>query len=148
MVNITAEENISLATFHALPASYYNDFICKMFDLSAEKGINIDMISGIPSASDTLNLGFTFPDEKIPDFLAITKQIPSAVKSSITGNVKLTIKSVDMQHSVGFASKFFNVLKEICTPLLISTGETEIAVLVYESDSLALESALKRAFSD
>jgi aspartate kinase len=147
MVNITAEENISLATFHGVPLSDYNSFVYEVFDAAAKKEINIDMISGTPAATDSLSLGFTFPDENITAFLAIAKQIPIAVKSSVsTGNVKITVKSDNMRHGVGFASRVFNVLKETCTPLLISTGVTEIAVLVYESDGLALENALRKTF--
>jgi aspartate kinase len=140
---------VSIVTFNNVSVSHQNTFICEVFEQSAEAGINIDMISQAPAASEKISFGFTFSDEDMPKLISIINRISRNLTPMINvGNYKVTIKSSEMVNSTGFASRVMNVLRQMdCLPLLVTTGLDEISLLVYESESPDLEKKLKEAFA-
>jgi len=140
---------ISIVTFNNVAVSHQNTFICEVFEKSAEAGINIDMISQAPAASEKISFGFTFSDNDMPKLISIINCISRNLTPMINvGNVKVTIKSDEMVNNTGFASRVMNVLRDMdCLPLLVTTGLDEISLLVYESECADLEKKLKEAFA-
>lgn len=140
---------ISIVTFNNVAVSHQNTFICEVFEQSAEAGINIDMISQAPAASEKISFGFTFSDEDMPKLISIINRISRNLTPMINvGNIKVTVKSDEMINHTGFASRVMGVLRDMdCLPLLVTTGLDEISLLVYESESTDLEKKLKEAFN-
>ena len=63
------------------------------------------------------------------------------------GNVKISVKTSDMINGKGFAMKVFSVLSELnITPILVTTSEDEISVVVRASDSSDFEKKLMSVF--
>ncbi|MDR0222024.1 MAG: aspartate kinase [Oscillospiraceae bacterium] len=147
---IIIAEGQSIVTFNNVPASYQSSFIHDAFDEAARAGINIDMIAQSPATSDKISFGFTFSDNDMPKLLTIINarggdKSPPLINC---GNVKITVKSRDMVSSTGFASRVFDILRELdCLPLLVTTGLDEISLLVYESARADLERELTKAFA-
>lgn len=139
---------VSIVTFNNVSVSHQNTFICDVFEQSAQAGINIDMISQAPAASEKISFGFTFSDEDMPKLISIINGISRSLTPMINvGNVKVTIKSDDMINNTGFASKVMGVLRDMdCLPLLVTTGLDEISLLVYESECGDLEQRLREVF--
>jgi aspartokinase len=138
---ITVTPNQTIATFAESAAMSQ---VCEVLEQAAAAGINIDMIARLPSASTQIDLGFTFADEALPDFLKIVSKQKKSVSS---GNVKIVVKSQAMISGTGFASKVFAALKELdCSPLLITTGIDEISLLVHESAKSDLAEKLRKLF--
>ncbi|MDR2558180.1 MAG: aspartate kinase [Oscillospiraceae bacterium] len=140
---------VSIVTFNNVAISHQNTFICEVFENSAEAGINIDMISQAPAASEKISFGFTFSDEDMPKLISIINRISRNLTPMINvGNIKVTIKSDEMVGNTGFASRVMTVLRDMdCLPLLVTTGLDEISLLVYESESTDLEKKLKEVFN-
>ena len=64
------------------------------------------------------------------------------------GNVKFTIKSDEMIGAAGFAMRVFAALSETgITPILVTTAEDEISLVVRACEMTALEETLKEAFN-
>jgi aspartate kinase len=145
---IIVTTGVSIVTFNNVAVSHQNTFICDVFDQSAEAGINIDMISQAPAASEKISFGFTFSDEDMPKLISIINRISRNLTPMINvGNVKVTVKSDEMVSNTGFASKVMGILREMdCLPLLVTTGIDEISLLVYESECTELEERLKEVF--
>jgi aspartate kinase len=146
---IITTPSVSIVTFNNVSVSHQNTFICEVFEQSAAAGINIDMISQAPAASEKISFGFTFSDEDMPKLISIINCISRNLTPMINvGNVKVTIKSDEMVGHTGFASRVMAVLRDMdCLPLLVTTGLDEISLLVYESECGDLEKKLKEVFA-
>ncbi|MDR2532005.1 MAG: aspartate kinase [Oscillospiraceae bacterium] len=146
---IIVTPGVSIVTFNNVAISHQNTFICDVFEQSAEAGINIDMISQAPAASEKISFGFTFSDNDMPKLISIINRISRTLTPMINvGNVKITIKSNEMVSNTGFASRVMGALRDLdCLPLLVTTGLDEISLLVYESECVDLEKKLKEAFA-
>jgi len=137
MTNIIITENQSIATFNNVEASY----ICNVLEQAAAAGVSIDMIAQFPTTCEKISFAFTFYSDSLQKLLPLPAPLINC------GNVKITVKSQDMVTGAGFASKVFGVLRDLsCTPLLITTGIDEIALLVHESSRVDLERELKKVF--
>ncbi|MDR1753301.1 MAG: aspartate kinase [Eubacterium sp.] len=143
-------EGISIVTFTNIPPIDWSKFAANIFERVADAGINIDMITQSPGMTGNLSLGFTFEDADIPKLLTVVNEITQYKKNPPmvnVGNVKIIIKSTEMEDSVGFAKKVFGALYKIdCIPLLITTALDEISLLVHESARSDLESELAKDF--
>lgn len=149
MITIKITEQVSVVTFGNIPYESESNFIYRLFKLSAEENINLDIISKSAVSTDRTSVGFTFSDNDMPLMLKVLGSLsfyrPPLVSCS---NVKITVKSSDMINGKGFAMKVFGVLSELSiTPILVTTAEDEISLVVRESDSAALENELRSAFN-
>ncbi len=148
MINFNVTEHISVVTFGNIPYESESDFIYRLFRLSEEENINIDMISRASVSTDRTSVGFTFSDDDISLMLKVLGSLrfyrPPLVSC---GNVKISVKTSDMINGKGFAMKVFSVLSELnITPILVTTSEDEISVVVRASDSSDFEKKLKSVF--
>lgn len=150
MTEIIVTENVSVVSFNAIPLEKANAFLCKVFGKAAESGINLDMISKVPSTSDAETIGFTFSDEVMPRAVAIFNNMKSdGIPAPLIncGNIKITVSSKEMIENTGFVAKIYSAICETSSvPLLISTGLDEISILVSENDGAELSEALKARF--
>ena len=148
MIDITANEGVSIITFGNIPFDSESEFICKVFSAAAREKINIDMISKTPVSADSTSIGFTFSDEDMPRMLKAAKELNSDKPPMInSGNVKFIIKSAEMVSGVGFAENVFKALAAAkANPILITTALDEISVVVRESDSTDFDTELRKFF--
>ena len=144
----------SIVTFNNVPSSDENAFICGILEETADAGISVDMIAGTPSISDKVSFAFTVADGDMPKLLPIVNKRGGTAPLVICGNVKITVKSKQMEAGTGFAAKVFTTLQKLgCLPLLVTTGVDEISLLVHETDQAGnvwsdLERELVRVFSE
>ena len=147
-MNITVTENVSAVTFNNVPL--YKTIMEDTLTAVAEAGINIDMISMTAPTSERFGFGFTLDDDDMPKLLTVVKRLKE--KHDITpminsSNLKIVIKTGEMEAQAGFAAKVFNLLNKIdAMILLITTGVDEISVLIRESDGEAAEAGLRELF--
>ncbi|MBQ8410597.1 MAG: hypothetical protein IJX15_02555 [Ruminiclostridium sp.] len=148
MINISITEQVSVVTFGNIPYESESDFIYRLFSLSADENINIDMISKASVSTDRTSVGFTFSDNDMPLMLKVLGNLSFYRPPLVScGNVKISVKTSDMINGKGFAMKVFGVLSELnITPILVTTAEDEISVVVRESDSSDFERRLKTVF--
>lgn len=148
MISIKITEQVSVVTFGNIPYESESGFIHQLFRLSADENINIDMISKASVSTDRTSVGFTFSDNDMPLMLKVLGNLSFYRPPLVScGNVKITVKSSDMINGKGFAMKVFGVLSELSiTPILVTTAEDEISLVVRESDSTDFENQLKTAF--
>lgn len=145
MTTVTITEQISVITFGNVPFEDESGFIYRVFEYSAAENINIDMISKASVSTDRTSVGFTFSDNDMPKMLNVLSRIKFYRPPLVScGNVKIVIKSKDMEYGIGFAGKIFAILDEIgITPILITTAVDEISIVVRESDSVDVISSLR-----
>jgi len=154
MNEIVIEENQASVLLNGVPAYTASEVMLGIFEKTSAAGISVDMISNAPSASDSAEYGFTFPDADMPGLLAILGRVTGEKNGSADkrkpkvmiscGHVKFVIKS-DME--TGFAERVFRALKNSgCTPLLTSSGISEISLLVSENSLVDLKTQLEKEF--
>ncbi len=150
MTAITVTENVSVVNISSIPAEKANSFLFNVFEKAAESGINLDIISKVPSTNGIETICFTFSDEVMPKALAIfnnmkTDEIPAPMVNC--GNVKYTVSSKEMIDNTGFAANVYKAISEAgATPLVISTGLDEISVIVGANEGAGLGMALTKIF--
>ena len=148
MTDITITEQISVVTFGNIPFESESSFIFRLFQLSAEEKINIDMISKASVSTDRTSVGFTFSDNDMPRMLKVLGNLSFFRPPLVScGNVKFTIKSADMKDGTGFAMSVFSALAEArITPILVTTAVDEISVVVRACELSVLDEELRKAF--
>ncbi len=146
MTDITVTEQISVITFGNVPFEDESGFIFRIFETAAAENINIDMISKASVSTDRTSVGFTFSDNDMPKMLNVLSRIKFYRPPLVScGNVKIVIKSKDMENCIGFARNVFGALDNInVTPILITTSVDEISIVVRESDSAEVIESFKR----
>lgn len=148
MIDIIITEQISVVTFGNIPFENESGFIFKLFEAAAEENISIDMISKASVSIDRTSVGFTFSDEDMPRMLKVLGNLSFYRPPLVScGNVKFTVKSAEMKSETGFAMRVFSALSDCrITPILVTTAEDEISVVVRACELSALEEELKKAF--
>ena len=146
MTDIKVYENVSLVTFSDVPSRQRVG--STTLSAVAESGINIDMISQTPPKSDMFSFGFTFSDDDLPELLTVLPKITSVhgiTPCVNSGNVKIVIKSKEMEDQAGFAAKVFIACENICADvMLITTSVDEISLLVGDSFAQSRPEELKK----
>ena len=139
---INVIEDVALISFNKGATDI--NLLSEIFDLFAKAQINVDMISQTASQGKMVNLSFTVPGEclgKALELIAKFKDTHPSVKPLVRGgNSKIALYGEDMRRTYGVAAKAFRSIVnqdiEIC---MITTSETDISLLVANSD---LENAL------
>ena len=143
---ISSQENVTLITFHTLPSDL--QLVAHIFEEFARRDLNIDMISQTAPFSGILNISFTTQSERLRDILEITgvfskeyTQIKPLVNS---GNCKITISGDLMKTTCGVAARVFSLLgEENIDVLLVTTAETEISLLVPQTQLFQVQNLLE-----
>ena len=145
MTTVTVTEQISVITFGNVPFEDESGFIFRIFENAAAEKISIDMISKASVSTDRTSVGFTFSDNDMPRMLNVLSRIKFYRPPLVScGNVKIVIKSREMENGIGFARDVFSILDSISvTPILITTSVDEISVVVRASDSTEVVRSFK-----
>lgn len=146
MINITITEQISVVTFGNIPFESESGFIFKLFEAAAKENISIDMISKASVSTDRTSVGFTFSDEDMQGMLRVLGSLSFYRPPLVScGNVKFTIKCEEMKCGTGFAMKVFSALaRSMITPILVTTAEDEISVVVRACELSTLDEELRK----
>ena len=147
---ITVTEDVALLTLGNAPAKA--NFLSRVFKRVSDQGINVDMISQTAVTGEYITVSFTVSDEHVTDVVALANLVKDkhpGVKTLVNnGNVKIALFGEDMPEHPGVAARVFDVFDKIGVGiLLITTSETDISVLVEESDYPAAYEALCKEFS-
>ena len=123
----------------------------QVFQVLAEKDINVDMIIQNVSHSGKTDISFTVKNEdfKIANdtFLALAKEHGFEDVITEADIAKISIVGVGMKSHTGVAAKMFSILAENEVNIsLISTSEIKISVVVAKDKSDAAMEALHAAF--
>lgn len=147
MTDITITEQVSVVTFGNIPFESESGFIYRLFQLAAQENIVIDMISKASVSTDRTSVGFTFSDNDMQEMLRVLGSLSFYRPPLVScGNMKFTVKCEEMKCGTGFAMAVFRALADSCiTPILVTTAEDEISVVVRSCEMNTLESELKRA---
>ena len=147
-------EGQSLALLTEFPASGFGRVLSSVFEAAAGADVNIDMISAVPCVSDSAGFAFSFADNDMAALLSSLSAHGGVLKSGVklavsSGYVKFLIKADKMASDCGFASRVAAALNVLGgKPELITTGVTEISVLINELYRAEFESLLNEKFED
>ena len=146
-LHITVLEGITLVTFENI--KYDLDFISDMFSNIGNMGIDVDMISIMPTQRSLTSVSFTIKDEDLKGILEYTARLKKCadIRSNIcSGNYKISIFDRSMQECPGFAAKIFKAIASINSEfLIVTTSEVEISVLVDDINEDELINVIKKS---
>lgn len=146
-VLINVSEDITLITFNNAPAS--SEFISFVFELITKNNINVDMISQTAPTGNLTKFSFTIDDENLNKTLDICNQVkekyPTINSLASSTNAKITIFTKKMTDEIGFALKIFSALNNVkIDPLIITTSEVDISVLVAQNSALSAKQEIEK----
>lgn len=135
--SITVVEDVTLISLQESPADI--NLISEIFNMIAENGIDVDMISQTPAHRNIPDLSFTISDDdlgKILDISAKLRELNPDLKLSIrSGNCKISVFGEAMRGCPGVAVKVFNAVADAKADIaMITTSEVDISILVAKSD--------------
>ncbi len=147
---IDVKEDITLITFNKVPSDLL--FVSQIFTEFGNAKLNIDMISQTAPCSGYVSISFTAEGTMLRSVLDITakfrEKFPSMKPLVSSGNCKITISSDLMRENYGIAAKVFSVLSQAQVDLLlITTSESEISLLISQSQLFRAQAALEEAFA-
>lgn len=144
---VTAITDITLVTLHHCPTEI--GYLSELLEKIAALGVNIDMISLAPAQGALSGLSFTISDDDLGKILSFTASLRenSGIRPTVSsGNIKVTVSDERMRNTPGIAAKVFRAAASVQADLrLISTSDTEIALLVTPPDYPGVLEALERA---
>ena len=145
MKTVTHIEDVALVTLKNCPSDI--SFIANILIKTAEKGVDVDMISQTPPSGGCVDMCFTVADNDIPSLLTVTASVTAEypnVKTSVNGNnCKVVIFDDAMAGTPGYAADVFKKATEAGAEIrLITTSEKEISLLIVNSGLDALLSSL------
>ena len=144
--SVTLTEEVTQVNVDNLPAD--TCFFADLFTRLGQQQINVDMICRPVTHSQTTQLSFTINDHELDQTVAILtelkKQLPQLQFSFSAYNCKIVASSESMRQTPGIAGAVFDAIcKADAEILLVSTGETEISILVSEADCEKALQAIK-----
>lgn len=124
-----------------------------IFRMIAEKGIDVDMISQMPSSGAGAGFSFTVNDRDFQPVLAIASELrtqnPKSKISVSSGNCKLTVSGEAMRGTPGVSAKVFQAAADAGADVrMVTTSEIEIALLVFSHDVQNVIDAIQAAFAE
>lgn len=135
--NLSVTYNVALITVDKLP----NDtrLMSELFNMIAQKNINIDMISQAPPFHGNINISFSLPTSELVSALAALnefKKHATDIRIEIDAdNTKLQVYGEGMRSLPGVAARLFTLLAEAGVEIkLVTTSEIDISYLIYEKD--------------
>lgn len=147
-MKIEVTENVSAVSFNNVPLN--KTIMEDTLKTVANAGINVDMISMTAPTSEIFSFGFTVNDEDMPKLLGVSKDLhkngcPSPMINS--GNRKIVLKNEKMADTVGFAARVFEILNSLqAMILMITTGVSEISMLIRDADADTVVTAFEKEF--
>lgn len=130
-----------------LPVDY--TLVKKLFEKTAEAGMNVDMIS-IINHEQHLTISFTILEERKEQLEYELNKVLSELKGwnieYHLGFIKLSIVGIGMRSGIGVAYRFFKALENI--PIkLVTTSEIKISSLIDENFKQEAVNALAKEFN-
>ncbi|MGE5797736.1 MAG: aspartate kinase [Ignavibacteria bacterium] len=130
-----------------LPVDY--TLVKKLFEKTAEAGMNVDMIS-IINHEQHLTISFTILEERKEQLESELNKVLSELKGwnieYHLGFIKLSIVGIGMRSGIGVAYRFFKALENI--PIkLVTTSEIKISSLIDENFKQEAVNALAKEFN-
>jgi len=146
-INITY--NVALVTVDNLPNN--TKLISDIFNVIAQKKINIDMISQVPPFRGTISISFSLPSDDLVNALSALNRFKKDVRDLRieidADNTKLQVYGEDMKNIPGVAAKIFTLLADEGVEIkMVTTSEIDISYLIYEKDVDKAIQAIKREY--
>ena len=113
-----------------------NDHVPELFDLLAEAGVNLDVISQSPAEGDAVSVVFTAPENSEAAILKVLKQVnlPYAIKRD---TCKLSIVGNAMRTHPGVAAQAFKAFHNNHLPFYqVSTSEISISFIIDKANKM------------
>ena len=134
---ITVTEDITLISLNDSPADI--KLIAEIFNMTAQAGIDVDMISQTPPSGLHSSLSFTVSDEDFGKVLETASELrrlnPDLKIGVCSGNSKIALLGESMRGQAGIAAKVFSAVASANTDIrMITTSETDISLLVVKAD--------------
>ena len=150
VTDLWISDDVTMVTVNNMPNGLLS--VSRVFDALAKAGVNIDMISYVPTRGNTTSVSFSIDScdfAKTMETLAgFQSKLGEDATQVNTGNMKLTLHGEAMREEVGVAASAFAALAaEGIDVKLITTSETEIALLIDECDSDRAVEVLNQKFS-
>lgn len=136
------------AVFKLFPVPSGPDFLARLFDTLAKKGVVVDIITQ-SETSEGQRLAFSVTKEDIPlsrqalkDFVDKAEQV-----TLIENMAKLSVVGVGMRNHPGVAARFFAVLAKTGVPIhLVTTSEIKISAVIDQAKLKEAAQALHTEF--
>lgn len=123
-------------------------FMADLFELLAEKGVVIDIITQSFN-EEGQRLAFSVHGDDVPEAEEILKSfLPKSAQISIMNNMaKLSAVGVGMRTHSGVAGRFFRILSQINADIhLVTTSDIKISAVIEQSHLKEAAQALHREF--
>lgn len=146
-INITY--NVALVTIDNLPNN--TRLISDIFNVIAQQGINIDMISQAPPFRGFISISFSLPSDDLVNTLSSLNKFKKVVKDLKieidADNTKLQVYGEGMRNLPGVAARLFTLLANEGVEIkLVTTSEIDISYLIYEKDVDKALQAIKKEY--
>jgi len=144
LTGLSVDENQIQVTIFNLPTGHF--FINKIFEIAANKNLNIDMISIIKN-NEKVDISFSIVDSIIDNFRELLSESLKNHQENFVDFkndlVKISVVGIGMKKARGVASRFFKAIEDI--PIfLVTTSEIKISCLIpKEYKQKAVESLAK-----
>lgn len=143
---VTHDANTAVFKLYPVPSG--PDFLAKLFETLAKKGVVVDIITQ-SETSDGQRLAFSVTKEDIPlsrqalkDFVDQAEQV-----TLIENMAKLSVVGVGMRNHPGVAARFFSVLAKTGVPIhLVTTSEIKISAVIDQAKLKAAAQAMHTEF--
>lgn len=120
------------AVFNLFPAPEAPDFLARLFDNLARRGVVVDIITQ-SQTSEGQRLSFSVTKEDIPlSRQALKEFVPNPDHVSLMENMaKISVVGVGMRNHPGVAARFFKVLASNDIPIqIVTTSEIKISAVI------------------
>ncbi len=129
VTGLSVQDNQTQVTLSNLPIDY--SLVQKIFEKTAQEGLNVDMISIISNAK--MNISFSIIEEKKEKLSAALASLLKDLKEwdshYSSGYSKVSVVGIGMKSHTGVAANFFKAMENI--PItLVTTSEIKISCLV------------------
>ena len=147
IINITY--NVALVTIDKLPNN--TRLISELFNIIAQRKINIDMISQAPPFRGGISISFSLPSEDLVNALSALNDFKKNAKDLRieidADNTKLQVFGEGMRNIPGVAARLFTLLaNEGIEIKMVTTSEIDISYLIYEKDVDKAINAIKNEY--
>lgn len=136
------------AVFKLFPVPTGPDFLARLFDMLAKKGVVVDIITQ-SETTEGQRLAFSVTKEDIPlSRQALKDFVPNSDHITLIENMaKISVVGVGMRNHPGVAARFFAVLAKTGVPIhLVTTSEIKISAVIEQGKLKEAAEALHTEF--
>ena len=136
------------AVFKLFPVPTGPDFLARLFDTLAKKGVVVDIITQ-SETTEGQRLAFSVTKEDIPlSRQALKDFVPNSEHITLIENMaKISVVGVGMRNHPGVAARFFAVLAKTGVPIhLVTTSEIKISAVIEQGKLKEAAEALHSEF--